>query len=215
MRAPFESPASFAYEVAMDELAYATHQDPVALRLANDTDTDPVTGLPFSSRHLAECLRRGAERFGWSARDPQPGSMRADDGAQIGWGMAAGAYPAMIAPAVAHVRADTHGRITVEVDGHELGQGIRSAITLLVADELGVAVDDVSLVVGDTRVAPQHLTAGSWGTASALLAVLAALRTLRDRLGVADVGPVDVAAAVAATGRTSVDAQAATFPPGP
>jgi xanthine dehydrogenase YagR molybdenum-binding subunit len=214
MRAPFESPAAFAFEVAIDELAYATGQDPVALRLANDTDTDPVTGLPFSSRHLAECLRRGAERFGWSARDPRPGSMRADDGAQIGWGVATGAYPASITPAVAHVRADARGRIAVEVDGHEMGQGIRSAITLLVADELGIAVDDVSLVVGDTRVAPQQLTAGSWGTASALPAVYAALRTLRGRLGVADAGPVDVASAVAATGHPSVDAQAATFAPG-
>jgi xanthine dehydrogenase YagR molybdenum-binding subunit len=214
MRAPFESPGAFAFEVAIDELAYATGQDPVALRLTNDTDTDPVTGLPFSSRHLAECLRRGAERFGWSGRDPRPGSMRAGDGAQIGWGVATGAYPASITPAVAHVRADTHGRIAVEVDGHEMGQGIRSAITLLVADELGIGVDDVALDVGDTRVAPQHLTAGSWGTASALPAVYAALRTLRGRLGVADAGPVDVASAVAATGQPSVDAQAATFAPG-
>jgi xanthine dehydrogenase YagR molybdenum-binding subunit len=214
MRAPFESPAAFAFEVAIDELAYATGQDPVALRLTNDTDTDPVTGLPFSSRHLAECLRRGAERFGWSARDPRPGSMRADDGTQIGWGVAIGAYPASITPAVAHVRADAHGRIAVEVDGHEMGQGIRSAITLLVADELGVAVDDVALVVGDTRVAPQHLTAGSWGTASALPAVYAALRALRGRLGVADAGPVDVASAVAASGQPSVAVQAATFAPG-
>jgi xanthine dehydrogenase YagR molybdenum-binding subunit len=214
MRAPFESPAAFAFEVAIDELAYATGQDPVALRLTNDTDTDPVTGLPFSSRHLAECLRRGAERFGWSARDPRPGSMRADDGAQIGWGVATGAYPASITPAVAHVRADAHGRITVEVDGHEMGQGIRSAITLLVADELGIAVDDVALDIGDTRVAPQHLTAGSWGTASALPAVHAALRTLRGRLGVADDRPVDIASAVAATGQPSIDAQAATFAPG-
>jgi xanthine dehydrogenase YagR molybdenum-binding subunit len=211
MRAPFESPAAFAFEVAIDELAYATGQDPVALRLANDTDTDPVTGLPFSSRHLAECLRRGTERFGWSARDPRPGSMQGDDGAHVGWGMAAGAYPALIAPAVAHVRADARARIAVEVDGHEMGQGIRSAITLLVADELGVAVDDVSLTIGDTRVAPQHLTAGSWGTASALPAVHAALRMLRSRLGVPDAGPVDVASAVTATGQTSVDARAATF----
>ncbi|MEA2592267.1 MAG: xanthine dehydrogenase YagR molybdenum-binding subunit, partial [Actinomycetota bacterium] len=83
MRGPHESSAVFAFEVAMDELAYATDRDPVALRLANDTGTDPVTGQPFSSRHLAECLRRGADRFGWSARNPQPGSMRAGDGSQI------------------------------------------------------------------------------------------------------------------------------------
>ena len=86
MRGPHESSAVFAFEVAIDELAHATGQDPVALRLANDTGTDPVTGQPFSSRHVAECLRRGADRFGWGARNPQPASMRAGDGSQIGWG---------------------------------------------------------------------------------------------------------------------------------
>jgi xanthine dehydrogenase YagR molybdenum-binding subunit len=214
MRAPFESPGGFAFEVAVDELACAIGQDPVTLRLANDTDTDPVTGQPFSSRHLAECLRRGADRFGWAARNPQPGSMRADDGAQIGWGMAIGAYPACIAPATARVRASADGRITVDVDGHEMGQGIRSAITFLVADDLGIATDAVTLGVGDTRVAAQHLTAGSWGTATALPAVHAALRQLRTRLGAPDTGPVDLAAAVTATGQATIEVETATLAPG-
>ncbi|GIE90749.1 xanthine dehydrogenase family protein molybdopterin-binding subunit [Actinoplanes regularis] len=214
MRAPFESPASFAFESAVDELAYAVGRDPVALRLANDTGTDPITGQPFSSRHVAECLRRGAERFGWAARDPAPGSMRADDGSLIGWGVAIGAYPACVAPAIAHVRAGADGRVVVAVDGHEMGQGIRSAITFLVADDLGIAVDRVTVDIGDTRVAPQHLTAGSWGTASALPAVHAALRELRARLGVAETGMLDVGAAVAAAGQPTVEAEAATLGPG-
>ena len=99
MRAPFEHPACFAMESCVDELAYALGQDPVALRLANDTATDPVTGLPFSSRHVAECLRRGAERFGWEKRSMAPRSMRAADGSQIGWGVAIGAIPASSCPA--------------------------------------------------------------------------------------------------------------------
>jgi xanthine dehydrogenase YagR molybdenum-binding subunit len=214
MRGPHETPAVFAFEVAIDELAQATGQDPVALRLANDTRTDPVTGQPFSSRHLAECLRRGADRFGWAARNPQPGSMRAGDGSQIGWGVAIGAYPAATTPATAHVRASADGLIAVEVDGHEMGQGIRSAITFLVADDLGVATDVVTLGIGDTRVAPQHLTAGSWGTASALPAVHAALRELRSRLGVAGIEPFDLAAAVAATGQSTIEVEAITLAPG-
>jgi xanthine dehydrogenase YagR molybdenum-binding subunit len=196
MRAPFESSAMFAFESAMDELAYATGQDPVALRLANDTMTDPVAGRPFSTRFLAECLRRGAERFGWAGRDPEPGSMRADDGSLVGWGVAAGNYPGSIVPAVAHLTAGADGRVTVGVDGHEMGQGIRSAIALLVAGDLGIPARDVEVRVGDTRFAAQHLTAGSWGTASALPAVHAGLRELRKHLNVADTGEVDVAAAV-------------------
>ncbi|TMK47176.1 MAG: xanthine dehydrogenase family protein molybdopterin-binding subunit, partial [Actinobacteria bacterium] len=214
VRGAHESPAVFAFEVAIDELACATRQDPVALRLANDTGTDPVTGQPFSSRHMAECLRRGADRFGWAGRNPQPGSMRADDGSQIGWGTAIGGYAAVTTPATAHLRASADGRINVEVDGHEMGQGIRSAITFLVADDLGVTPDVVTLGIGDTRVAPQHLTAGSWGTASALPAVHATLRKLRSRLGVADTKPFDVAAAVAATGRSTIEVEAITLAPG-
>jgi xanthine dehydrogenase YagR molybdenum-binding subunit len=213
MRGPHETPAVFAFEVAIDELAHATGQDPVALRLANDTGTDPVTGQLFSSRHMAECLRRGADRFGWAARNPEPGSMRAGDGSQIGWGVAIGAYPSATTPAIAHVRADIDGRVAVGVDGHEMGQGIRSAITFLVADDLGVPTDAVTVGVGDSRVAPQHLTAGSWGTASALPAVHAALRELRTRLGVAGTEPFDLAAAVAAT-ESTIEVVAITLAPG-
>ncbi|GGL18272.1 xanthine dehydrogenase family protein molybdopterin-binding subunit [Streptomyces flaveus] len=207
MRAPHEGPAGFAFESAIDALAYATGQDPVELRLANDTATDPVTGLPFSSRHLAQCLKRGAERFGWEKRDPRPGSMRAADGSFVGLGVAAGAYPVMVAPAVARMSAAADGRVTVGVDGHEMGQGIRSAIALLVAEDLGVPVQDVVVRVGDTRFAPQHLTAGSWGTATALPAVHKALRELRKQLGTGDTGTVDVAAAVRATGHGSPEVE--------
>jgi xanthine dehydrogenase YagR molybdenum-binding subunit len=214
MRAPFEHPAAFAMETAVDEIAYATGQDPVALRLANDTATDPVTGVPFSSRHVAECLRRGAQRFGWADRSPQPGSMRAPDGTLIGWGVAIGCYPASAAPAIASVSADAGGRVTIAVAGHEMGQGIRSAIARLVVADLGIGEGAVDISVGDTRRAPQHLTAGSWGTATALPAVQAALGELRKRLNVAGSGPVDLAAAVAATGQPAVTVSATTVPPG-
>ncbi|GHF96499.1 MULTISPECIES: xanthine dehydrogenase family protein molybdopterin-binding subunit [Amycolatopsis] len=213
MRAPFESSAMFAFESAVDELAYATGRDPVALRLANDTMTDPVSGRPFSTRFLAECLRRGAEDFGWAARDPRPGSMRADNGSLIGWGVAAGNYPGHIAPAVAHLTATADGRVTVGVDGHEMGQGIRSAIALLVANDLEIDVRDVEVRVGDTRYAPQHLTAGSWGTATALPAVHSGLRELRKHLDAAGTGAVDVAAAVARLGHPA-EVEVATVAPG-
>ncbi|MET9000109.1 xanthine dehydrogenase family protein molybdopterin-binding subunit [Amycolatopsis sp. NPDC004169] len=213
MRAPFESSAVFAFESAVDELAHVTGQDPVALRLANDTLTDPVTGRPFSTRFLAECLRRGAAGFGWAARDPRPGSMRADDGSLVGWGVAVGCYPGHIAPAVAHLTATADGRVTVGVDGHEMGQGIRSAIALLVATDLEIDVRDVEVRVGDTRYAAQHLTAGSWGTATALPAVHAGLRELRKHLDAAGTGAVDVAAAVARIGHP-VEVEAATVGPG-
>lgn len=214
MRAPWESPAMFALESAMDELAYATGRDPVELRLANDAEVDPVTGLPFSGRYLAECLRLGAARFGWDRRDPEPGSMKAEDGSIIGWGMACGCYPASMVPTVAHVCAKEDGTITVAVGGHEMGQGIRSAVALLVARDLGVPVDKVIVELGETRVAPQHLTAGSWGTASSLSAVRSALDELRKALDVTDLDRVDLPAALRAKGKSAVTVEASTVAPG-
>jgi xanthine dehydrogenase YagR molybdenum-binding subunit len=190
MRAPFEHAAAFAFESAVDELAYALGQDPVALRLANDTTTDAITGLPFSSRYLGECLQRGAERFGWARRTPAPGSMRAEDGTSIGWGVAAGAYPTLEVPAIAHLRVQDDGTVTIAVGAHEMGQGIRTALAAIVASKLGVPAARVNAFIGDTDAAPQHLTAGSWGTASAIPAaaqaaddMLVALRQLNPDAG--------------------------------
>jgi xanthine dehydrogenase YagR molybdenum-binding subunit len=174
MRAPFEHAACFALESCVDELAYSLGQDPVTLRLANDTTTDAITKLPLSSRHVAECLRRGAERFGWSKRTMAPQSMRGQDGSFIGWGVAIGAYPCLIAPAVARLKVTVDGGVFISIGGHEMGQGIRTALAAAVGRKLGVPPANVVALVGDTRAAPQHLTAGSWGTASAIPAAIEA-----------------------------------------
>ena len=91
LRAPMEAQGHFALESAMDELAYATGVDPVELRLRNDTDTDPYSGRPFSTRALRECLTEGAARFGWDKRTPEPRSMR-DGRYLIGQGVAAAIF---------------------------------------------------------------------------------------------------------------------------
>jgi xanthine dehydrogenase YagR molybdenum-binding subunit len=181
MRAPFEQPGVWAFESAVDELAGVAGLDPVAFRLANDTTHDPVSGLPFSSRHLGECLRRGAEGFGWDRRPLEPGTWTTPDGTRIGWGVAVGAYPANIAPARARITVEADGVVVVQTDGHEMGQGILSAVTSLVANDLGLSPRMVRVELGDTRVGAQSLTAGSWGTASTLPAVQAALVKLRER----------------------------------
>ena len=214
MRAPHEHPGSFAFESAVDELAVACGVDPVQLRLANDTRTDPVTGHPFSSRHLDACLRRGADTFGWSGRDPVPGSMHGADGSLVGWGVAAGAYPGTTVAGITRLTADTDGGVTVHVGGHEMGQGIRTAITTLVRDDLGLPPDRITVDVGDTQVVPQHLTAGAWGTATALPGVRSAIDALRTALGAPRTGPFDLAAAVRADGRPEVSVEVDTTGPG-
>jgi xanthine dehydrogenase YagR molybdenum-binding subunit len=182
MRAPYEHMAAFALESAVDELAYQLGADPVQLRLTNDARVDPLTGKPFSSRHVAECLSRGASRFGWSKRNPAPGSMHAANGDLLGWGVALGCYPAAIAAAAERVSFNRDGSVDVSVRGHEMGQGLRTAIALVVGERLGVVPENVQITMGDTIFPPQQETAGSWGTASTCSAAYDACNKLRDKL---------------------------------
>jgi xanthine dehydrogenase YagR molybdenum-binding subunit len=185
MRTPWEQMAAFAFESAVDELAYEVGTDPVALRVTNDAATDPISGKPFSSRHLVECLERGARRFGWDRRSPAPGSMSAADGTLIGFGVSAGAYPASMVPAIARLRVTAEGDVSVALGVHEMGQGVRNTIAAVLTAKLGVDASRITSWIGDTDAGPQHNTAGAWGTATAVPAVsraaddlLAALRRL-------------------------------------
>ena len=180
MRAPHEHPACFAFESAVDELAYKLGRDPVDFRIANDTQTDPQTGQPFSSRYLKECLTEGARRFGWERRSSVPGSMTAADGTQIGWGVACGTYPAAVTPAVATLRIGADGSTRFATSGHEMGQGIRTAIAAVLIDELQIDAAKLEILIGDTSFAPQHLTAGSWGTFSSVPVAAEAVSRMRD-----------------------------------
>jgi xanthine dehydrogenase YagR molybdenum-binding subunit len=92
MRAPAETPYFFALESAMDELAVALNMDPIELRRVNDTQTEPIKGLPYTSRALMPCFDQAADAFDWKGRDPRPGSTRDGDWL-IGWGCASSAYP--------------------------------------------------------------------------------------------------------------------------
>jgi xanthine dehydrogenase YagR molybdenum-binding subunit len=181
-RAPHEQASSYATECAFDELAETLGMDPVALRLANDTQRDPLTGKPFSSRHLAECLRRGADLFGWDRRMAQPGALRAENGDLVGMGMACGNYKASMSPSVTTLRLSASGRCEIATSGHEMGQGMRSVIAEELIDVLGLDPDKLDIRIGDTGYAPQHLTAGSWGAGSAAPAARAAALKLREQL---------------------------------
>ncbi|MBV8109117.1 MAG: xanthine dehydrogenase family protein molybdopterin-binding subunit [Hyphomicrobiales bacterium] len=217
MRAPFEHAACYALECCVDELAYSLGRDPVALRLSNDTVTDAISKLPLSSRHLGECLRRGAERFGWSKRTMAPQSMRAHDGSFIGWGVAIGAYPCFIAPAVARLRVTVEGGVFISIGGHEMGQGLRTALAAAVSRKLGVPAADVVAVIGDTRGAPQHMTAGSWGTASAIPTANAAADAMLNalaRLIAGGAGGRTPAQVLKAAGRASLEVQIQAKAPG-
>ncbi|AUW56980.1 xanthine dehydrogenase family protein molybdopterin-binding subunit [Sphingobium sp. SCG-1] len=187
-RAPHEHPSSYATECAYDELAYSLGVDPVAFRLANDALKDPIDGKPYSTRRLADCLRRGAALFDWERRKSEPRSMRTKDGRLVGLGVAAGAYAARTRPSVARLRLRADGTTRIAISGHEMGQGMRSVVAAELINILQIDPARLTIELGETAAAPQSLTAGSWGCSSAAPAVRAVALKMREQL-VALVGP--------------------------
>jgi xanthine dehydrogenase YagR molybdenum-binding subunit len=164
MRAPGEAPGMYALESAMDELAVALDMDPVELRIRNDTGAEPDSGLPFSSRHLVECLREGASRFDWQSRDPRPRGRR--QGRWLaGTGVAASTYPARRMPSAA--TADlVEGGYLVRIAAADIGTGVRTALGRIAAQVLEVGPQDVRVELGDSTLPRAPVAGGSMGTAS-------------------------------------------------
>jgi xanthine dehydrogenase YagR molybdenum-binding subunit len=181
MRAPGETPGMYALECAMDELAIACDLDPIELRRRNEPDIDPETGLPFSSRGLQECLRRGAERFGWEGRDPTPG-VRRDGRWVVGTGVASSTYPARRMASEAFARALADGTFVVGIGAADIGTGARTVLTQVAADALEVAPERVRVEIGDSALPFAMLAGGSMGTTSWGSAVVRACEALRARL---------------------------------
>ncbi|HTI76905.1 MAG TPA: xanthine dehydrogenase family protein molybdopterin-binding subunit [Mycobacterium sp.] len=180
MRGPGATTGTFALESAMDELAFRLGMDPIELRLRNEPDHDVSANLPFSTRRFTDCLRRGADGFGWSRRNPTPRSTR--DGSQlIGIGMAGAVYHTARSECAALARINADGTADVECGTSDMGPGTYTSMTQVAADALGLPLSRVRFTLGDSRFpeAPSH--SGSRTMASVGSAVLATANMLRDR----------------------------------
>src|ERR671931_1355215 len=180
MRAPGDAIGLLTLECAMDELAETLSLDPVELRLRNDTQTEPETKLPFSSRHLAECLREGASRFGWERRVAKPASVR-DGRWLVGLGIASAIRGDLLKHASASARLESDGRLTVELAMTDIGTGTYTILTQIAAETMDLPVDRVTVRLGDTNFPPTDGSGGSWGAATSGAAVLSACRQLQTR----------------------------------
>jgi xanthine dehydrogenase YagR molybdenum-binding subunit len=182
LRAPGECPGMYALESAIDELANACGIDPVELRIRNEPDVEPESGRRFSSRNLVACLRTGAERFGWSDRDPQAGRRPPGGRWLTGTGVAASTYPAYRSASQASAHAEPDGRFTVRVGAADIGTGARTVLTQIAADTLGVAPGEVTAEIGDSALPRGPVAGGSMGTASWGTAVVRACQALLVKL---------------------------------
>ncbi|MDB5742498.1 MAG: aldehyde oxidase and xanthine dehydrogenase molybdopterin binding [Polaromonas sp.] len=180
MRAPGEAPGMMALEIAMDEMAEKLGIDPVDFRVINDTQVDPEQlARPFSQRQLVQCLRTGAERFGWSRRNAQPAQAR-DGRWLVGLGVAAAFRNNLVAKSAARVRLDSRGMVTVETDMTDIGTGSYTIIAQTAAETMGVPLAQVFVRLGDSAFPVSAGSGGQWGANSSTAGVYAACMKLRE-----------------------------------
>ncbi len=181
MRAPGETPGTFALESAMDELAYECKIDPIEFRILNHTSEDPLKKHPFSSEYLLDCYKMGAEKFGWSKRSMQPRQTR-NGKHLVGYGMATATYPGMRASAAAKIKMMADGSVKVMSATQDIGTGTYTILAQTAADALGVPMKKIKVMIGDSSLPPAPVSGGSVTTASVNPAVMAAGEMLKKDL---------------------------------
>jgi xanthine dehydrogenase YagR molybdenum-binding subunit len=180
MRAPGDATGMMALEIAIDEMAEKLGRDPIEFRILNDTQVDPEhSDRPFSQRRLIECLRTGAERFGWSKRNVQPGKVR-EGRWLIGVGVAAAVRDSPVTKSAARVRLDKRGIVTVETDMTDIGTGSYTIIGQTAAEMMGLPLDKVVVRLGDSAFPVSSGSGGQWGANSSTSGVYAACVKLRE-----------------------------------
>ena len=180
MRAPGDAPGSMAMEIAIDEMAEKLGLDPIEFRIRNDTQVDPEQPeRTFSQRQLIECLRMGAERFGWSGRSTLPGKQQQGRWL-LGLGVAAAYRDNPVMKSAARVRLDNRGIVTVETDMTDIGTGSYTIIAQTAAEMMGLPLEKVVVRLGDSRLPVSAGSGGQWGANSATSGVYAACVKLRE-----------------------------------
>ena len=181
MRAPGEASGLMALEIAMDEMAEKLKMDPVRFRIVNDTKVDPEKlDRHFSQRRLIDCLRTGADKFGWKARQA-PGQVR-DGRWLVGMGVASAFRNNLVMKSGARMRLDPKGMITVETDMTDIGTGSYTIIAQTAAEMMGVPLDKVIVRLGDSSYPVSSGSGGQWGANSATAGVYAAAVKLREAI---------------------------------
>ncbi len=171
MRAPGEATGSIALESAIDEAAEACAMDPLAFRLKNYAEVEPISGKPFSSKALRECYAQGAERFGWSKRPLAPRQMRDEAGLLVGWGVGTATFPALMFAAEARAVLRSDGKALIETGAHDMGQGAWTVFAQIAADSLGLDIGSVEFRAGSSDLPDAGIGGGSGHTATAGMAI--------------------------------------------
>jgi xanthine dehydrogenase YagR molybdenum-binding subunit len=173
MRGPGAVPGLYATESAMNEMAERLKMDPVQFRILNEPKLDEGLKIPFSSRHYVECLNLGAEKFGWSKRDPAVGAMKRD-GLTLGWGMSGAAWIAGAFAAEANLQLRDDGTVRVACATQDIGTGTYTILAQLASQKTGVPLDKIDVELGDSALPDGPISGGSLATSSVIPAVFGA-----------------------------------------
>src|SRR4029434_912682 len=155
----------YATESAMNELADQLKIDPMKFRILNEPKIDESLDVSFSSRHLLLCFERCAEKFGWSKRTPQVGSMKRD-GLTLGWGMAGCSWIAARFPAAASLQLRDDGTVRIASATQDIGTGMYTVLAQLASEKIGAPLEKIEVALGDTALPEGPVSGGSMATAS-------------------------------------------------
>jgi len=184
MRAPGETPGSFALESAMDEMADKLNMDPIAFRVQNEPKNDPLSGKPFSTRSLLECMRVGADKFGWSKRKQEPRQNKKDNWL-VGYGMAAASRAAPYQQSSSRVKifyGDDGIEALIEMAATDIGTGTYTIIAQTASNSLNIPIEKIAVTIGDSDLPATPGSGGSWGAGSFTSAVDAVCEKAKNAL---------------------------------
>src|SRR5256885_402080 len=105
----------------------------------------------------------------------------------VGWGCATTMYPTQMGPATARVTVTPQGAVKVQTAAHDVGTGAYTVVALTASDRLGVALDKITVELGDSDLPPAPVAGGSNTTASVCNVVAKACEQIRPRIAQAAV----------------------------
>lgn len=141
----------------------------------------PPTRRAASRRQLIECLRTGADKFGWKQRNATPGQVR-DGEWLVGHGVAAGFRNNLLEKSGARVHLEQNGTVTVETDMTDIGTGSYTILAQTAAEMLGVPLEQVAVHLGDSSFPVSAGSGGQWGANTSTSGVYAACVKLREMI---------------------------------
>ena len=180
LRGPAYPQGIFGIESLMDHIAYELKIDPLEFRLKNMT-RKYHDELPFTSNGLEDCIRRGAEAFDWKKRWHQAGAGAGP--MKRGAGMAMGAFGSAVGRSSAVVKLDGSGKYHLHVGVTDVGTAAKTTMSLIAAEELGVPLEKIEVISGDTALCPYSVgESGSRTTTHTGYAVIQAAKDLKRQI---------------------------------